>query len=61
MIIIEKYTGPGATYDSIDYGEGFQVKRIFVKPGAKLSLQKHQKRAEHWVVVKGIAQISNLR
>jgi len=49
---------PWGYYDSIDVGEGFQVKRIFVNPGAKLSLQKHQKRAEHWVVVKGVALIT---
>ena len=45
-------------YDSIDADDGFQVKRILVNPGAKLSLQKHQHRAEHWVVVKGIAKIT---
>jgi len=49
---------PWGYFDSIDYGDGFQVKRIFVNPGAKLSLQKHQKRSEHWVVVKGIAIIT---
>ena len=49
---------PWGYYDSIDFGEGFQVKRIFVNPGAKLSLQKHKKRAEHWVIVKGIALIT---
>ena len=49
---------PWGYFDSIDSGKGFQVKRIFVNPGAKLSLQKHQKRSEHWVVVKGIAQIT---
>ena len=49
---------PGGYYDSIDFGEGFQVNRIFVKPGSKLSLQKHKKRAEHWVVVKGTAFIT---
>ncbi len=49
---------PWGYYDSIDFGEGFQVKRIFVNPGAKLSLQKHNKRAEHWVIVKGIATIT---
>lgn len=49
---------PWGYFDSIDFGKGFQVKRIFVNPGAKLSLQKHQKRAEHWVVVKGIALIT---
>ena len=49
---------PWGYFDSIDYGEGFQVKRLFINPGAKLSLQKHQKRAEHWVVVKGIASVT---
>jgi len=49
---------PWGYYDSIDSGKGFQVKRIFVNPGAKLSLQKHSKRSEHWVIVKGIALIT---
>ena len=49
---------PWGYYDSIDYGTGFQVKRIFVNPVAKLSLQKHLKRAEHWVVVKGVAIVT---
>ena len=49
---------PWGYYDSIDSGKGFQVKRILVNPGAKLSLQKHKKRAEHWVIVKGIASIT---
>ena len=49
---------PWGYYDSIDSGQGFQVKRIFVNPKSKLSLQKHQKRAEHWVIVKGIAAIT---
>jgi mannose-1-phosphate guanylyltransferase len=49
---------PWGHYDSIDSGLGFQVKRIFVNPGAKLSLQKHNKRAEHWVVVRGVALIT---
>jgi mannose-1-phosphate guanylyltransferase/mannose-6-phosphate isomerase len=40
-------------------GDKFKVKRIQVKPGASLSLQKHQHRAEHWVVIKGIAEIAN--
>jgi mannose-1-phosphate guanylyltransferase len=48
---------PWGYYDSIDVGNGFQAKRISVKPGAKLSLQKHRHRAEHWVVVNGIAII----
>jgi len=49
---------PWGYYDSIDNGNGFQVKRILVNPGAKLSLQKHGHRAEHWVVVKGKAQVT---
>ena len=50
---------PWGWYDSVDAGEGFQVKRIQVKPGAKLSVQMHHKRAEHWVVVKGVAEVLN--
>lgn len=49
---------PWGSYDSIDSDEGFQVKRLIVKPGAVLSLQKHARRAEHWVVVKGTARIT---
>jgi mannose-1-phosphate guanylyltransferase / mannose-6-phosphate isomerase len=50
---------PWGWYDSIDEGERFKVKRIQVKPGASLSLQKHHHRAEHWIVVKGTAEITN--
>lgn len=50
---------PWGWYDSIDQGERFKVKRIQVKPGASLSLQKHHHRAEHWIVVKGTAEITN--
>jgi len=49
---------PWGWYDSIDTGERFQVKRIGVKPGASLSLQKHHHRAEHWIVVKGTAEVT---
>ncbi|MCX8016894.1 MAG: mannose-1-phosphate guanylyltransferase/mannose-6-phosphate isomerase [Rhodocyclaceae bacterium] len=49
---------PWGWYDGIDEGHRFKVKRIMVKPGASLSLQKHYHRAEHWVVVKGTAQIT---
>ncbi len=49
---------PWGWYDSIDMGERFQVKRIGVKPGAALSLQKHHHRAEHWIVVKGTGRIT---
>ncbi len=59
QITHRKVHRPWGWYDSIDEGERFKVKRIQVKPGASLSLQKHFHRAEHWVVVKGIAQIVN--
>lgn len=49
---------PWGWYDSVDFGERFQVKRIMVKPGARLSLQMHHHRAEHWVVVRGTARIT---
>ncbi len=50
---------PWGWYDSIESGEYFQVKRLYVKPSAKLSLQMHHKRAEHWVVVSGTATVTN--
>ena len=50
---------PWGKYDSVDSGERYQVKRITVKPGAKLSLQMHHHRAEHWVVVSGVAWVTN--
>jgi mannose-1-phosphate guanylyltransferase len=50
---------PWGVYDSIDSGERYQVKRITVKPGAKLSVQMHHHRAEHWVVVSGTAKVTN--
>lgn len=49
---------PWGYYEGIDEGNRFQVKRIMVKPGARLSLQKHHKRAEHWVVVSGRAKVT---
>jgi len=49
---------PWGKYDSIDIGERYQVKRITVSPGAKLSVQKHFHRAEHWVVVRGTAKVT---
>lgn len=49
---------PWGSYDSIDHGERFQVKRISVNPGASLSLQMHHHRAEHWIVVKGTAEVT---
>lgn len=50
---------PWGWYDSIAEGADFKVKRIQVKPGARLSVQMHHKRAEHWVVVKGVAEVLN--
>jgi mannose-1-phosphate guanylyltransferase/mannose-6-phosphate isomerase len=49
---------PWGSYEGIDAGSRFQVKRLSVKPGAQLSLQKHHHRAEHWVVVKGTARVT---
>jgi mannose-1-phosphate guanylyltransferase/mannose-6-phosphate isomerase len=49
---------PWGCYQGVDRGERFQVKRLVVKPGAKLSLQLHNKRAEHWVVVQGTARVT---
>ena len=49
---------PWGAYEGLDIGNNFQVKRITVNPGAKLSLQMHHKRAEHWVVVSGTAQVT---
>ena len=50
---------PWGSCDSIDIGGRYQVKRITVKPGAKLSVQMHHHRAEHWVVVSGTARVTN--
>lgn len=50
---------PWGVYDSIDNGHRYQVKRITVKPGAKLSVQMHHHRAEHWIVVSGTAKVTN--
>ncbi len=49
---------PWGYYQSIDHGARYQVKRIVVKPGHQLSLQKHYHRAEHWVVVRGSAEVT---
>ncbi len=49
---------PWGSYEGIDAGDRFQVKRIVVKPGAALSLQMHHHRAEHWIVVKGTARVT---
>lgn len=49
---------PWGNYERLDVGEGYHVKRIVVKPGGVLSLQKHRRRAEHWVVVSGRAEVT---
>ena len=49
---------PWGSYQSVDNGDRHQVKRIVVKPGGRLSLQKHHHRAEHWIVVRGTAQVT---
>jgi mannose-1-phosphate guanylyltransferase/mannose-6-phosphate isomerase len=53
-----KVARPWGSYDSVDVGERHQVKRIIVRSGAKLSLQMHHHRAEHWIVVKGTALVT---
>lgn len=50
---------PWGKYDSVDKGPRYQIKKITVKPSAKLGVQKHQYRAEHWVVVSGTAKVTN--
>ena len=54
----KKVYRPWGSYDSVDAGKGFQVKRITVYPSARLSLQSHQHRAEHWIVVRGSALVT---
>jgi mannose-1-phosphate guanylyltransferase/mannose-6-phosphate isomerase len=49
---------PWGYYQSVDQGARYQVKRIVVRPGGRLSLQKHHHRAEHWVVVRGVAEVT---
>lgn len=57
-VVHRKVYRPWGWYDSVDNGDRFQVKRIFVKPGASLSLQMHHHRAEHWIVVRGTAEVT---
>ncbi len=57
-VIHRKVFRPWGWFDSIDNGDRFKVKRIFVKPGASLSLQMHHHRAEHWIVVRGTAEVT---
>jgi len=57
-MISSKVFRPWGSYDSLEVGPGFQVKRLTVLPGARLSLQKHRHRSEHWVVVSGTARVT---
>jgi len=57
QVLHRKVSRPWGWFDTIDEGENFKVKRIQVHPGASLSLQRHAKRAEHWVIVKGVAEV----
>ena len=57
-VLHRKVSRPWGWYDTIDIGDRFKVKRIQVNPGSSLSLQKHSKRAEHWVVVRGLAEVT---
>jgi len=58
-VLHRKVHRPWGWYDTVDTGRRFKVKRIQVRPGASLSLQKHHHRAEHWIVVKGTAEVVN--
>ena len=49
---------PWGSYEPVDAGEGFQVKRLVINPGASISLQRHRYRSEHWVVVRGKAEVT---
>ncbi len=57
-VLHRRVNRPWGAYESVDQGETFQVKRLTIHPGARLSLQKHRHRAEHWVVVRGVAKIT---
>lgn len=57
-VIQRKVFRPWGWYDCLESGENFKVKRIQINPGASISLQKHNYRAEHWVVVKGVAEVT---
>jgi mannose-1-phosphate guanylyltransferase/mannose-6-phosphate isomerase len=57
-IVHSRVYRPWGYYETLDQGRGFQAKRLMVKPGAKISLQRHRRRAEHWVVVSGMARVT---
>jgi len=58
-LIHRKIYRPWGWFDTIDIGENFKVKRILIKPNSSISLQKHEKRSEHWVVVKGKVEVTS--
>jgi len=55
MMVLERDERPWGVYEVLAEGEGYKVKRIEVKPGQRLSLQSHEKRSEHWIIVAGTA------
>ncbi len=55
---MKQYFRPWGSYICIDQGVGYQVKRLIINKGGVLSLQKHHKRSEHWVVVSGVARVT---
>jgi mannose-1-phosphate guanylyltransferase/mannose-6-phosphate isomerase len=57
-LLHKRVNRPWGAYEGLDSGDGYLVKRITVTPGASLSLQRHKHRAEHWVVVRGIAEVT---
>jgi mannose-1-phosphate guanylyltransferase/mannose-6-phosphate isomerase len=57
-LLHKRVNRPWGAYEGLDAGDGFLVKRIIVTPGARLSLQSHKHRAEHWVVVRGVAEVT---
>jgi mannose-1-phosphate guanylyltransferase/mannose-6-phosphate isomerase len=57
-LLHKRVNRPWGAYEGLDAGDGFLVKRITVTPGGRLSLQSHQHRAEHWVVVRGVAEVT---
>lgn len=56
--IQEETLRPWGVYTVLDQGDGFKVKRVVVKPGQRLSYQKHERRSEHWVIVSGVALVT---
>lgn len=57
-VIPREVSRPWGSFDSLERGQGFQVKKLSLKPGAAISLQRHRQRAEHWIVVSGLARVT---